>query len=174
MKRIDFTAVVLAVAYITGIVAVNIGFNSLPIVNTLVGALPTMAFFVGFIFIFRDLAQRRLGHIKVIPLMLVGVIITWFTVDEALALASVCAFIISETVDWFVYTYTGRKFEDRVLISTALASPVDTAVFLGMIGMLSVGSVVVMSLSKMFFSLVLWCLWRKYNVDKHVTRLIGA
>ncbi|NBQ20198.1 MAG: hypothetical protein EBU30_00435 [Synechococcaceae bacterium WB6_3B_236] len=47
-----------------------------------------------------------------------------------LALASAAAFLMSETIDWGVYSLTGRPFADRVLLSVAFSAPVDTALFL--------------------------------------------
>jgi uncharacterized PurR-regulated membrane protein YhhQ (DUF165 family) len=42
----------------------------------------------------------------------------------------VSAFLISESVDWIVYTTTHRPFAERVWRSVLASSPVDTAVFL--------------------------------------------
>lgn len=161
-------------AYIATIVIVNIGFDALPIIQTPLGVLPVMAFFVGVVFILRDFVQRRVGHLKVIPLMLVGAVITWFTVSPALALASVAAFMISEFVDWAVYTRTKKTFEERVLISSALSTPVDSAVFLGMIGFLTPGSLIVMTASKMLVSVLLWVMWKKFSVEKKIAIKIGG
>jgi uncharacterized PurR-regulated membrane protein YhhQ (DUF165 family) len=46
------------------------------------------------------------------------------------ALASALAFLVSESIDWLIYSLTQRPFADRVLISVAFSAPVDTACFL--------------------------------------------
>lgn len=163
----------ISLVYILTIVVVNLGFAKLPFIQTPFGILPVMAFVVGVIFILRDFAQRAMGHYKVIPLMLVGAIITWFTVSKEIAIASVLAFLISEFVDWLVYTYTNRSFEDRVLLSSSMATPLDSFVFLYMIGAATVGSVFIMTLSKMVAAVAIWYTWRKLNVEARVGSTLG-
>ena len=58
-----------------------------------------------FIFILRDFAQREIGH-KVLGAMAVGAVLSYFMADPFVAFASVVAFMISELVDWVVYTFT--------------------------------------------------------------------
>jgi queuosine precursor transporter len=57
-------------------------------------------------------------------------------VDPFIAVASVSAFLVSETADWIVYTVTKRPLRDRILASSAVSSPLDSVVFLGLIGFL--------------------------------------
>ena len=40
------------------------------------------------------------------------------------------AFAISEGVDWLLFTFTKYRLSTRILLSSALAAPVDTTVFL--------------------------------------------
>jgi queuosine precursor transporter len=47
-----------------------------------------------------------------------------------IALASAIAFAISETVDWLIYTFTKYRLSTRILLSSLVASPTDTTVFL--------------------------------------------
>jgi len=47
-----------------------------------------------------------------------------------LALASGAAFLISEIVDYLLFTFTKYKLSTRVLLSSALAAPIDTTAFL--------------------------------------------
>lgn len=54
------------VAYLAAITFVNLGFSYLPMLNTPLGVVPMMAFFVGIIFVLRDYAQRNAGK-GVIP-----------------------------------------------------------------------------------------------------------
>ena len=123
------------IAYIVSIVAVNIGFVYIPPVPLLGEMFPPMSLIVGLIFIARDFAQREIGH-KVLGAMAVA-ILSYLMADPFVAIASVIAFAISEIVDWGVYTYTKRPLRDRILLSSALGTPVDSAVFLLILGFFS-------------------------------------
>jgi len=45
-------------------------------------------------------------------------------------LASGAAFLISETVDWAVYSLSRRPLSQRIMISSALSAPLDQVVFI--------------------------------------------
>lgn len=156
-------AIAVSMFYLAGVILVNLGFAYLPIFDTPLGPLPAMSFFVGFIFVIRDFAQRYIGH-KVIYLMIVAVIAVWALADAQLALASTAAFFLSELADWLVYTITKKPFHQRVLISSLASVPVDTVVFLGIIGYLSVGSFVIMNISKFLAAGIIWYIWKKRNL----------
>lgn len=87
-----------------------------------------MAVFTGLILVFRDFAQREVGHYIFIPL-LAGLAISYAMAPAAIATASACAFAASELVDWAIYSFTKKPLSQRVLISSAAASPLDTAIF---------------------------------------------
>ena len=116
-----------------------------------------MSLIVGLIFIARDFAQREIGH-KVLGAMAVGAILSYLMADPFVAIASVIAFAISEMVDWGVYTYTKRPLRDRILLSSALGTPVDSAVFLLILGFFSPLGFLLMTLAKMLTAVILW--WR--------------
>lgn len=142
--------------YIALIVAVNYGFSVVPLVPLPTGDMfPPMSLVVGFVFVARDYAQRAVGQ-WVIPAMLAAGALSWFMANPYIAVASVTAFLISEFADWAVYTFWRRPFAERVLWSSALGTPLDSAVFLGMIGAFSWTGVVVMTLSKMLGALAVW------------------
>ena len=145
------------IAYIVSIVAVNIGFVYIPPVPLLGEMFPPMSLIVGLIFIARDFAQREIGH-KVIGAMVVGAVLSYLMADPFVAIASVVAFSISEMVDWGVYTYTKRPLRDRILLSSALGTPVDSAVFLLILGFFSPLGFLLMTLAKMLTAVILW--WR--------------
>ena len=145
------------IAYIVSIVAVNIGFVYIPPVPLLGEMFPPMSLVVGLIFIARDFAQREIGH-KVLGAMAVGAILSYLMADPFVAIASVIAFAISEMVDWGVYTYTKRPLRDRILLSSALGTPVDSAVFLLILGFFSPLGFLLMTLAKMLTAVILW--WR--------------
>lgn len=114
-----------ALAYIAGVVLVNVGFSHHPDLDWFWSLL------VGGVLALRDVAQRRWGH-AVLLLMLIGAGLSFRLGAPAVALASVTAFLISESVDWLVYSTTRRTFAERVWWSVLCSAPVDTAVFLAM------------------------------------------
>ena len=92
-------------------------------------ALHPMTMVTGLVFVIRDFVQREMGH-RVLILMAIAVAWSFFYSWPVIALASGIAFAISEMVDWMVYTFTKYRLSTRILISSALATPVDTTVFL--------------------------------------------
>jgi queuosine precursor transporter len=146
-------------AYMAAIVLVNWLFDVLPIMETPLGAWPPASLIVGFVLILRDMAQREVGHYVLIAMLAAGVI-TYVMVDPFIAVASVSAFLVSETADWIVYTLTKRPLRDRILASSAVSSPLDSVVFLGLIGILSPASFILQTLSKFAGALVVWGILR--------------
>ena len=141
--------------YVAAIILVNWLFAALPMVETPLGAWPPASLIVGFVLILRDMAQREVGHSVLIAMLAAGVI-TYVMVDPFIAVASVSAFLVSETADWIVYTVTRRPLRDRILASSAVSSPLDSVVFLGLIGFLSPASFILQTLSKFVGALVIW------------------
>jgi len=110
-------------AYVLTVVAVNVGFSHSPSLDWVWSLL------VGGVLVLRDVAQRQWGH-GVLGLMVLAAALSYLLGNPAVALASATAFVISETVDWVVYTTTHRPFADRVWRSVLASAPVDTATFL--------------------------------------------
>jgi len=151
--------------YVALIVLVNWLFTVVPLVDLLGGEKwPPVSIIVGFIFIARDFAQREVGH-RVILAILVAGGISYVMADPHVAMASISAFLISEFADWAIYSFTGRPFAQRILISSAVSTPIDSVVFLGMIDHLSVVGVLVMTASKMLGALVVWWLVRRRDKE---------
>lgn len=147
--------------YVALIVLVNWGFTVVPLVDLPGGEKwPPMSLVVGFIFVARDFAQREIGH-RVILAMLVAGVISYIMADPFVAMASVTAFLISEFADWAVYSFTGRPFAQRILISSIISTPIDSVVFLAMIGHFSVVGAAIMTASKMLGALVVWWMVRR-------------
>ena len=146
-------------AYVAAIVLVNWLFEILPVVETPLGAWPPASLVVGFVLILRDLAQREVGHYVLIAMLAAGAI-TYVMVDPFIAFASVAAFLVSETADWIVYTLTRRPLRDRILASSAISSPLDSVVFLGLIGFLSPASFILQTLSKFAGAAITWAVLR--------------
>lgn len=147
--------------YIALIAGVNSAFAVIPPLQLPGGDLwSPVALIVGFVFVVRDYAQRRVGH-HILWAMLAGIAISWWMASPQLALASAAAFAIGELADWALYTFTKKPFSQRILLSSCLGAPLDSLVFLTMIGIASPVSVGIMSLSKLFGAMVVFMLVRK-------------
>ena len=150
------------IAYIVSIVLVNIGFVYIPMIPMLGEMFPPMTLIVGLVFILRDFAQREIGH-KVLVAMGIGAMLSYIMADPFVAIASVVAFFISEMVDWAVYTYTKRPLGQRILLSSAIGTPIDSAVFLSMLGFFSPVGFLLMVIGKMVAAVIIW--WRIKDAD---------
>jgi uncharacterized PurR-regulated membrane protein YhhQ (DUF165 family) len=148
--------------YIVLIVLVNWGFTVVPLIPILGEMFPPMSLVVGLIFVARDFAQREIQH-KVIIAMLVAAALSYIMASPFVAVASLAAFLVSEFADWGVYTWIKKPFAERILISSAVSTPLDSAVFLGMIGHFSLTGAVLMTIAKMIGALIVW---RLANVGK--------
>jgi len=83
----------------------------------------------GLVFVFRDFVQRQMGQ-KVLIVMALAIVWSFYYAWPVIALASGLAFAISEMADWTLYTFTKYRLSTRILLSSALASPIDTTIFL--------------------------------------------
>lgn len=115
---------------------------------------------VGFVFVVRDFAQRRVGH-HILWGTVAGSILSWWWATPQLALASAVAFAIGEMGDWALYTFTNRPFSQRILISSLAGCPLDSLVFLTLIGRPSLSCVILMTFSKLLASLAVYFLVRR-------------
>ncbi|MDB2437103.1 VUT family protein [Hellea sp.] len=119
----------------------------------------------GIVLVVRDFAQREIGH-EVLIAMGLALFLTYVTSGGALALASGVAFLISELVDYAIFTFTKYKLSTRVLLSSAIAAPIDTTAFLYGASYIrdaqfTVPNVVMSVGGKMFGALILWWLIRQ-------------
>jgi uncharacterized PurR-regulated membrane protein YhhQ (DUF165 family) len=147
------------VAYVAAVVLANYAFSVLPIWH----GVPAATFIVGFVFVIRDFAQRARGH-EILAWMALAAALSFWLADPRVALASVCAFAVSELSDWGLYTVTKRPMAERVLLSSAISTPLDSAVFLALLpfpGAFTWQAVAMMTAVKMGAALLvaLW-LWR--------------
>ena len=146
----------MTIGYVAAVVVANLGFTYLPMIPLPGGEMfAPMSLLVGFVFVLRDFAQREIGH-RVLAAMAVGVLVSYLLADPFVAIASATAFAISEAVDWAVYTYTRKSLKQRVLISSAISTPVDSAVFMLILGFFSWYGFAVMVASKMIGALIVW------------------
>jgi|TARA_R110000796_G_scaffold3399_1_gene13366 hypothetical protein len=147
--------------YIAAVVLVNIGFVYVPLISLFGEMFPPMSVVVGAVFILRDYAQKEIGH-KILGAMLVGAALSYFMADPYIAVASLFAFMISELVDWAVYTFTKKPLAQRILISSAISTPIDSVVFLQMIGSFTLTGFVMMTVAKMLAAVLIW--WKLKTV----------
>ena len=144
-------------AYIVSIVLVNWLFVAVAPWPTAIGDLYLANVVVGFVFVLRDYAQRQVGHKILVATLLAGVV-TYFMVDPAIALASITAFILSEMTDWAVYSFTRRPLQQRILLSSLIAVPLDTLAFQYLANYLTPAAFTTELLSKAFGVLIVWYL----------------
>ena len=155
------------IIYIFSIVLVNYGFTVVPLIPLPGGEMwPPMSLLVGFIFVIRDFAQRKIGHYVLIA-MFFGGVISWFMAGQQVAVASITAFAVSEIIDWVIYSFTGSQFSDRILLSSFFSTPIDSAIFLGLIGLFSWSTILIMTISKMLGAVMVFVLIRKQEIGKN-------
>ena len=83
----------------------------------------------GLVFVFRDFVQRQMGQ-RVLIVMALAIAWSFYYAWPVIALASGIAFAISEMADWMLYTFTKYRLSTRILLSSAVAAPLDTTIFL--------------------------------------------
>lgn len=118
--------------YILLIPFINWSFTWAPMVDLpgVVGwAFNPVTVVTGLVLVVRDFAQREIGH-EVLIAMFIALFLTYVTSGAELAIASGAAFLISELVDYAMFTFTKYKLSTRVLLSSAIAAPIDTTAFL--------------------------------------------
>ena len=96
--------------------APEFGFNPITIVT-------------GLVLVVRDFTQREMKQ-KVLIAMAIGVCWSFYYAPANIAMASAAAFAIAELVDWALFTFTRYRLSTRVMLSSLIAAPVDTTVFL--------------------------------------------
>lgn len=151
-------------SYIVSIVLVNFSFAYIPNFHVLGFELSPLDPLVGLIYILRDFAQRELSH-YVFAAMFIGAVLSYYLATAEIALASVSGFIAGELIDWAVFSFTGKPLEQRLLWSASLSAPVDSLVFLAVLGRLNGLAWLVMTIGKFLgVWLIYWC-YRRFSVQ---------
>ncbi len=119
----------------------------------------------GLVLVVRDFAQREVGHYVLIA-MGIALVLTAIAAGPELALASGGAFAIAELVDWALFTFAKYRLSTRVLLSSAIAAPLDTTIFLYGAeiirdGMLTGPNITMSITGKMVGALVIWWIIRR-------------
>ena len=144
--------------YVGLMILVNWMFVHVPMVTTPWGPWSWGSLVVGAVFIARDYAQRAVGPRWVLVPMAIGLALSCWAAWPVVAvvIASGVAFATSEGVEWLIFTITRKPFRERVLLSVAVAVPVDSLIFLAGINGLSTAQFVVMCLSKLVALAWIW------------------
>lgn len=123
-------------AYVGSIVAANWLTSTFGLVPVGFGlAVTAGTFAAGAALILRDWVDTAGGRILVLAAITVGVLLSYLLAAPAIAAASAVAFAASEVTDWAVFTRVrDRSLPGAVLLSTVVAAPVDTVLFLGIAG----------------------------------------
>ncbi len=147
--------------YVFMILAINMAFAYTPLIELPGGELwPPMSLVVGFVFVIRDYAQRHVGH-NILWGMLAGCALSWYLASPKLAMASAAAFALGELADWAIFTFTKKKFSERILFSSLLGAPLDSLVFLLLVGIATPVAFVTMTLSKLVGAFIVYYLVRR-------------
>lgn len=135
MKIIGYIA---AVGLLASIVIANWATSTYGFVPVGFGLTATAGTFAaGFALALRDAVQDFSGKLAVIGIILAGTALSYLTSAHAIALASGAAFLVSELIDFGVYTKIKRRarigskrWGAAVIVSNMIGALVDTAVFL--------------------------------------------
>lgn len=117
------------------------------------GSWTPMSVVTGLVLVVRDFAQREIGH-WILLTLIIGLGLSLLTSDPAVVIASSAAFVVSELIDWSIFTFIKRPLSERVVISTAVSAPIDSEVFYAIAsttipGIFNIWSVVTSVLSKL-------------------------
>jgi queuosine precursor transporter len=146
-------------SYILFIIVLNILYTYLPPVSFLDNLFSPANIMVGAVYIFRDFAQREIRHYVLIA-MLLGAMLSYLFAAPSIAVASFVSFIVAETIEWIIFTWTKKPLSQRLLWSASISVPIDSLVFLWMIYNLNGISFSVQTASKMIGVLLLWGIWK--------------
>lgn len=117
-----------AILYLLSILLGNFAVDYFGIVKVYGLVFPAGAVLIGLTFSFRDFAQQYWGVWKIWIFIIIATFITLF-MNWHIAIASVSAFLISEFVDWLIFTITKKDFIHRIWISNTFSTPIDSIIF---------------------------------------------
>lgn len=116
-------------AYLTSIIISNILVIKFGIIHIFYLTFPAGVIFVGLTFSFRDYVQNYWGDYVCWVWMFVATIITYFF-NQQIAIASLLAFIVSESIDWFGFKVLKMPLYKRIYISNFFSCPIDSLIFI--------------------------------------------
>ena len=120
-------------AYVASIVLANLTLAYIGMVMVWPGVIaPAGVLWAGVALTLRDLVQDSLGRRWTVAAILIGAAVSWL-VSPAFAVASGLAFLVSEAVDFAVYTpLRERYWLTAVALSNTVGLVVDSALFLSL------------------------------------------
>lgn len=160
------------IAYIMTIVIVNMLYSSIPFWHLLGQEVSIGDFMVGFVFIFRDFTQREIKH-NVLYAMVIGGSLSFLLANKTVAYASIIAFLVGETIDWLIFTFTKKPLSQRLLWSSLVSAPPDSILFLLLIAHFSWLEFTIMTLAKFAGVLFVWGCW-KLRSDQDMPALVPS
>jgi hypothetical protein len=134
---------------------------------------PAGSFFAGLTFGLRDLVQRDMGKSYAVFAILCGAGLTAL-ISPQLALASGAAFLLSELLDFGIYTrLLARGWVPAVVASNVAGGLVDTALFLALAGIPLWPAVVGATIVKWAMTLPILALgaWRDARLSERMRRV---
>jgi uncharacterized PurR-regulated membrane protein YhhQ (DUF165 family) len=122
----------LLAAYIATIPAANWAVEHFGVVPVSFGLLaPAGVYAVGVALVLRDLAREAAGRAAVVAAIAIGAVLSWWLADPALAVASMAAFAVAESLDFAVYEPLRRRgLVVAMLASNAVGLAADSLIFL--------------------------------------------
>lgn len=143
--------------YVACVVLANALFALLEPVLLLGAMVPPASVVAGAVFIARDFAHRANPR-AIWPAMIAAALLSALFVHPTVAVASLVAFGVSEGLDALVFVRASGSFRKRVILSSLIAVPIDTVLFLwlaldGLISLLP--SAMLVTASKLLALLVL-------------------
>ncbi|MBX3431702.1 MAG: VUT family protein [Hyphomonadaceae bacterium] len=106
------------------------GISTIPIPDDLGGgSWHPFTVVTGLVLVVRDFAQREIKH-WIFGAMIAGLALSTLTAWPVIVVASGVAFLVSETCDWAVYTFSNQPLSQRILISSCISAPVDQVLFI--------------------------------------------
>lgn len=127
MSATAFLACILAANYVTT------EYGMIPVGFGLIATAGT--YFAGATFVLRDAVQDGYGKLATLGLIVAGAALSYLVSDPFIALASGCAFLLSEAADLMVYTPLRRRgYVRAALASNVVGAVVDTIAFLWIAG----------------------------------------
>lgn len=147
------------ISYIILIVLINSIFVYAPYITIHGSLISSGDLVVGAVYILRDFVQREIKH-YVIVAMLLGCFCSYALAEKEIAVASLSAFFIGEFIDWIIYTFTQKPLSQRLLWSSSVSAPIDSAIFLYLTNMLNPEGLLALTLGKFLGILAIWFSWR--------------
>jgi queuosine precursor transporter len=147
------------IVYIISVVLINTLFLWIPFISIFGTTMTPADITAGSVYVFRDFAQREIKH-YVLLAMIIASVLSYFLANHAIAVASFSAFITAEFIDWSIFTFTKKPLSKRLLLSAVISAPIDTWIFLHMLGMLHWLDFLAMTTAKLFGVFIVLYIWK--------------